>query len=106
MDIRHYNREAWNRLVASENRWTVPVDDATIRRARTGRLDLLLTPVDMYRRPGWEICRASKSCAWLRVAVSRGLCWPRPDRRSLYLIIHQPNCHKTSISLNNMTFRC
>ena len=44
MDIRNYNREAWNRLVASKNRWTVPVDDATIRRARTGELELLLTP--------------------------------------------------------------
>ena len=44
MDIRSYNRGAWNRLVAAGNRWTVPVDEADIRRARSGQVELLLTP--------------------------------------------------------------
>jgi len=44
MDIRSYNRDAWNRLVATGNRWTVPVKEADIRRARSGQVELLLTP--------------------------------------------------------------
>ena len=44
MDIRSYNREAWNREVqAGQNRWTQPVDSETIARARQGEFSILLT---------------------------------------------------------------
>jgi len=44
MDIRSYNREAWNREVeGGENRWTKPVDADTIARARSGEFGILLT---------------------------------------------------------------
>lgn len=44
MDIRSYNREAWNREVAGgQNRWTKPVDPETIARARQGEFSVLLT---------------------------------------------------------------
>ena len=37
MDIRSYNREAWNREVESgQNRWSQPVDSETIAKASRG----------------------------------------------------------------------
>ena len=44
MDIRQYNREAWNRQVEGGNPWTVPVHADTIADARTGEWEILLTP--------------------------------------------------------------
>ncbi len=44
MDIRSYNRTAWDYQVESENPWTVPVDAQTIAAAREGRWEILLTP--------------------------------------------------------------
>ncbi|RIK30469.1 MAG: SAM-dependent methyltransferase [Anaerolineae bacterium] len=43
MDIRSYNRDAWNREVESSNRWTQPVDSETIEKARKGEFGILLT---------------------------------------------------------------
>lgn len=44
MDIRSYNREAWNREVAGgKNRWSQPVDRETIARAKRGEFSILLT---------------------------------------------------------------
>ena len=44
MDVRSYNREAWNREVqAGENRWTKPVDSETIARVKQGEFSILLT---------------------------------------------------------------
>lgn len=44
MDIRSYNREAWNREVeGGESRWTKPVDPETIARARNGDFGIVLT---------------------------------------------------------------
>ncbi|HXF86229.1 MAG TPA: class I SAM-dependent methyltransferase [Anaerolineales bacterium] len=43
MDIRSYNREAWNREVESGNRWTQPVSHEEIEQARRGEFNLLLT---------------------------------------------------------------
>ena len=44
MDIRSYNREAWNREVEGGlNRWTHPVDAETIGKARQGEFSILLT---------------------------------------------------------------
>ncbi len=44
MDIRAYNREAWNRAVdGGENRWTQPVSAEVIARARNGDFSIVLT---------------------------------------------------------------
>jgi SAM-dependent methyltransferase len=44
MDIRAYNRAAWDRQVERGNRWTVPVGDEAIAAARRGEWDIFLTP--------------------------------------------------------------
>jgi SAM-dependent methyltransferase len=44
MDVRSYNREAWNKQVDDgENRWTKGVDSETITKARNGEFGILLT---------------------------------------------------------------
>jgi SAM-dependent methyltransferase len=44
MNIRAYNREAWNREVeGGENRWTIPVNHEVIEKARRGEFGILLT---------------------------------------------------------------
>ncbi len=45
MDLRAYNRQAWDRQVEKGNRWTVPVSGEAIARARAGDVEILLTPV-------------------------------------------------------------
>lgn len=45
MDVRTYNREAWNRQVARGNEWTQPVSPEQIARARNGDWEVLLTPL-------------------------------------------------------------
>lgn len=44
MDVRDFNRRAWDRQVAAGNRWTVPVGPEVIAAAREGRWDVILTP--------------------------------------------------------------
>jgi SAM-dependent methyltransferase len=44
IDLRQYNREAWNRQVATGNRWTRPVEPETIAAARRGDWSVVLTP--------------------------------------------------------------
>jgi len=43
-DVAHHNRQAWDGLVARANRWTVPVDAATIAAARRCEWQIVLTP--------------------------------------------------------------
>lgn len=44
MDIRSYNREAWNREVeGGQSRWSQPVDTEAIAKARRGEFSVLLT---------------------------------------------------------------
>ena len=44
MDVRSYNRDAWNREVdGGENRWTQPVTHDVIEKARQGEFSILLT---------------------------------------------------------------
>ena len=43
MDIRAYNKEAWDRQVAEGNPWTVPVTPEVISAAREGRWSVILT---------------------------------------------------------------
>jgi SAM-dependent methyltransferase len=44
MDIREYNRRAWDRQVEEGDRWTVPVGPDVIAAARRGDWNILLTP--------------------------------------------------------------
>jgi len=44
VDIRAYNRLAWDRQVADKSRWTVPVDSAMVNAAKEGRVRVILTP--------------------------------------------------------------
>lgn len=44
MDVRAYNREAWNRQVDRQNPWTIPVSSEEVAAARRGELRILLTP--------------------------------------------------------------
>jgi len=43
-DVARHNRRAWDGLVERANRWTVPVDAATIAAARRGEWEIVLTP--------------------------------------------------------------
>ena len=45
MDIRAYNREAWNTEAEKKNPWTIPVGPEVIAAARRGEWSLLLTPL-------------------------------------------------------------
>ena len=44
MDVRGYNRVAWDRNVERKNRWTVPVSPEVVAAARRGEFEILLTP--------------------------------------------------------------
>ncbi len=44
MDVRDYNRAAWDAQVARGNPWTVPVSAAAIAAARRGEWSIVLTP--------------------------------------------------------------
>ncbi|MCK9997180.1 MAG: class I SAM-dependent methyltransferase [Candidatus Krumholzibacteria bacterium] len=50
MDIRAYNRQAWDRKVAEKSLWTVPVDTMTIEAAREGEWRVILTPTKSVPR--------------------------------------------------------
>lgn len=50
MDIRAYNRRAWNRQVEQGNPWTVPVSADVIAAARRGEWAILLTPTKAVPR--------------------------------------------------------
>lgn len=43
-DVRKHNQGAWDKQVDQSNRWTKPVDQETIRLARTGDFKIVLTP--------------------------------------------------------------
>lgn len=44
MDIRSYNREAWNRQVEARNPWTLPCSRQSIADALKGQWEIFLTP--------------------------------------------------------------
>lgn len=44
IDIRAFNRDAWNRNVENCNPWTIPVSADVIAAARRGDLEIILTP--------------------------------------------------------------
>lgn len=66
MDVRDYNRRAWNRQVEKGNRWTVPVSPEVTTAARRGEWQIFLTPTKPVPRawfpalPGRDVlCLAS-----------------------------------------------
>ena len=52
MDVRGYNRDAWDKEVERGNQWTVPVGPDVIEAARRGRWEVLLTDTIPVPR-GW-----------------------------------------------------
>ncbi|MGF1580189.1 MAG: class I SAM-dependent methyltransferase [Gemmataceae bacterium] len=51
MDIRAWNRDAWNRYVEAGNQWTIPVSDKVIAKARQGQWEIVLTPTKPVPKP-------------------------------------------------------
>jgi SAM-dependent methyltransferase len=50
LDVRRYNRGAWDAEVERGNPWTVPVSPEIIRRAREGDWEVVLTPLKAVPR--------------------------------------------------------
>ena len=46
MDFLEHNRQAWNRESREGSPWTRPVDAETIRQARNGHWQVILTDAD------------------------------------------------------------
>jgi len=44
IDVRAFNREAWNKSVENANPWTIPVSSDAIAAARRGDWEIILTP--------------------------------------------------------------
>ncbi|MCA9122073.1 MAG: hypothetical protein H6822_12370 [Planctomycetaceae bacterium] len=44
MDVRAFNREAWNRLVDTGDQWTIPVSSEAIAKARVGERMVVTSP--------------------------------------------------------------
>jgi len=55
MDIRAYNREAWNTEADKKNPWTIPVGPEVIAAARRGEWHLLLTPLKPVPREWYPL---------------------------------------------------
>lgn len=45
MDVRTYNKAAWDKNVSQGNQWTQPVSSEAIQAAREGRFSIVLTPI-------------------------------------------------------------
>ena len=45
MDIASYNRQAWDKAVEKNNKWTQVVSKEVIEQARSGKFEILLTPL-------------------------------------------------------------
>ena len=65
MDIRAYNREAWNTEADKKNPWTIPVGPEVIAAARRGEWHLLLTPLKPVPREWYPLpppCHFDERC--------------------------------------------
>ena len=52
MDVRAYNRDAWNKAVERSDPWTLPANEGVIAEARTGKWSVRLTPT-RHVPPEW-----------------------------------------------------
>ena len=81
LDIRAYNREAWNRQVEQGNQWTVPVSSEQVTAARRGDWSVVLQTRKPFHAVGFPIrLPVWTCCAWRRAAGSRGRSWRLPAR--------------------------
>jgi SAM-dependent methyltransferase len=69
VDIRAYNRQAWDRKVAEKSPWTVPVDSVAVEAARRGEWKVILTPTVPVPRDWF---RDLKDCDLLCLASGGG----------------------------------
>ncbi len=60
MDVRAYNRHAWDQQVAIGNHWTIPVSTETVERARSGDWAVQLTPNKHVPRDWFGDLRGAK----------------------------------------------
>ena len=44
MDIVNHNKLAWDNYVDKKDRWTIPVSEEQLEKAKSGDLDIVLTP--------------------------------------------------------------
>jgi len=64
-DLTDYNSKAWDNEVDKKNKWTVPVDTATLMNARKGDWSIVLTPLKpvpsawFHAPPAKTLCLAS-----------------------------------------------
>lgn len=70
MDLLQHNRQAWDRAAQRGDRWSSPVDAATVARAREGQLDIVLTPTKVVPAAWWPEPLAG--CRVLGLAASGG----------------------------------
>ena len=82
MDIRAYNREAWNRQVEEGNEWTLPVSSEVIAAARKGQWQIVLTPIKPVPQAWFPelagldtIVSLARRSAWHPQAANKRRCW-------------------------------
>ena len=69
MNVRYYNRTAWDKAVERRSQWTVPVSSAAIDVARQGDWSILLTPTKPVPRDWFP---ALAGCDLLGLAAGGG----------------------------------
>jgi len=85
MDIRSYNRDAWNREVeGGQNPWSQPFDSEIIAKARDGEFSILLTENIPVPRRGFRLSRVQTYYVSPLAAVNRDRSSPRRRHASLF----------------------
>ena len=102
MDIRDYNRQAWDRKVAEKSIWTVPVDTKTIEAAREGEWRIILTPTKSVPR-GWF--GDLNNCDLLCLASGGGQQGPTPPARLVFSLSGGRMAHCTLFGRKNSSRR-
>jgi SAM-dependent methyltransferase len=109
MDIRAYNRAAWDREVERGNRWTIPVDSEAIERARSGDFSVVLTPVKPVPRDWFPtlagarvLCLASGGGQQGPLLAAAGANVTVFDNSPGQLAQDQFVAHRDNLSLNTM----
>ena len=77
MNIREYNRMAWDREVERGNQWTVPVNRKAIIAARQGQWEIFLTPSKPVPKEWFPDLKGRDVLCLLRAEGSRPRFWLR-----------------------------
>ena len=88
MDIRSYNRQAWDSEVERGSPWTIPVSHEIIEAARRGQWSVGLTE---QKRVPREWFPPMKGLDLLAAADNKRRSLPRLEQMSLCWIIHRVN---------------